>query len=140
MPDEVYDLDVVAAEVAKEPFRFRFGGQEWALSHLSDIDWRIVERADTGELAAVRQAVHAGLGCVHDRETAEHSDKAAEFDKLPQPLSAMTALFRRWLKHAGLREGESSASPDSSASTAGPSNRASRRATKSTTAKSLRAH
>lgn len=139
MSAEVYDLDAVAAEVAKEPFPFNYQGREWVLAHLSDVDWRLVEEADKGSITAIRAVIHAGFGCVHDGDNVEHSEQAREFDKRPQPISAMTALFNRWLAHAGLREGESPASPDSSGSTAGPSNRASRRATKSTSAGSSRA-
>ena len=116
---DVFDLDAVAAEATKEPFRFRFGGREWSLAHLSDIDWRVVARADTGDLDAVREAVSSGLG-----------DQFAEFDQLPQPISMMTVLFDRWLAHSGLAAGEQPASPTSSESTAGPSKRPSQRTTR----------
>src|SRR5690606_18290310 len=114
-----------AAEAAKEPFRFVFSGREWRLLHMSEIDWRVIERADSGNISAIREAFHAGFGCVHDGDTAIHSDihsdQATEFDRLHQGITAMTILFRRWAAHAGLAEGESQASPASSGSTAGPS-------------------
>jgi hypothetical protein len=126
---EVYDLDAVAAEIVREPFRFRYGGREWEFAHMADVDWRVISAADTGDMDAVKSAFRVALG-----------DQVKEFDKLPQPISVMNDLFGRWMAHSGLNEGESPASPVSSGSTAGPSNRASRRATKSTPAKSLRAN
>lgn len=110
---EVYDLDAVAAEVAKEPFRFRYRGQDWSLAHLSDVDWRVVSKADTGDLEAVHAALRAGLG----------DEQWTAWEQVPQPISAMTKLFDRWLHHSGLRAGESPASTDSFESTAGPSQR-----------------
>jgi hypothetical protein len=71
-------------------------------------------------MAAVRQAVRDGLG----------EGQYAEFEKLRQPISAMTALFDRWLSHSGLRPGEQQASPGSSESTAGPSKPHSQRTTR----------
>jgi hypothetical protein len=126
---EVYDLDAAAAEIIREPFRFRYGGREWEFAHMADVDWRVISDADTGDMDAVKKAFKIALG-----------DQAKEFDKLPQPISVMNNLFSRWLKHSGLNEGESLASLDSSGSTAGPSNRASRRATKPTPVKSSRAN
>jgi hypothetical protein len=108
---EVFDLDAVAAEATKEPLRFRFHGQDWTLAHMTGVDWRVIELANTGDLEAIRRAFRYGMG----------DEQADRFDELPQPIAAMTALFRRWLKHNGMTEGESSASPDSSESTAGPS-------------------
>jgi hypothetical protein len=139
---EEYDLDAAAAEVVRERLGFRYQGRSWSLAHIADVDWRVIEKADSGEIGTIREAFHAGFGCVHDgddKATWMHTPAALEFDELPQPISAMNALFDRWLRHGGLRKGESEASPDSSESAAGPSNRASRRATKSTTAKSSRA-
>ena len=116
---DVFDLDAAEAEAARSRFPFRYGGREWSLAHLADLDWRVVARADTGDMEAVREAVRDGLG----------ADQHAEFEQLRQPVSAMTALFDRWLTHSGLRPGESPASTDSSGSTAGPSKRPSRRTT-----------
>lgn len=168
---ELYDLDAAAAELEREPYQFTYKGETWTLRHLADVDWRLIEQADTGSIAAIREAIHAGFGCAHDKESEElpeeptptagtdpdaeldpdaeavepkprgrkHAEQAIRFDRLHQGLMLMNHLFDQWLKHAGLKPGESPASSDSSESTAGPSNRASRRATKSTPAKSSRA-
>lgn len=117
---EVFDLDAVAAEETKEPLRFTYLGQEWTLAHLTGVDWRVVEQANSGDIDAIRKAFRAGMG----------EEQADIFDKVPQPIAAMTALFRRWLDHNGLTEGESPASPASSGSTAGPSKRPSKRTTR----------
>lgn len=116
---DVFDLDAVAAEATKEPLRFIWHGQEWTLAHMTGVDWRIIELANTGDIEAIRRAFRYGMG----------DEQADRFDKLPQPIAAMTALFRQWVKHNGLTEGESAASPDSSESTARPSKPASRRTT-----------
>lgn len=117
---DVFDLDAVAAEETKEPLRFTWHGQEWTLAHMTGIDWRVIEQANTGDIDAIRKAVRYGMG----------DEQADRFDALPQPIAAMTALFRRWLDHNGLTEGESPASPSSSGSTAGPSRRPSQRTTR----------
>lgn len=117
---DVFDLDAVAAEETKEPLRFTWHGQEWTLAHMTGVDWRVIEQANNGDIDAIRRAFRAGMG----------EEQAARFDELPQPIAAMTALFRRWLDHNGLTEGESPASPDSSGSTAGPSKPASPRRTR----------
>lgn len=113
--DKPFDLDAVAAEATKEPLRFTYRGQEWTLAHMTGVDWRVVELANTGDIEAIRKAFRMGMG----------DEQADAFDDLPQPIAAMTALFNQWLKHNGLTEGESAASPDSSESTARPSKRAS---------------
>lgn len=126
-----FDLDAYAAEARRAPFTFRYGGRSWELAHMADVDWRVIERADQGEISAIREALHAGFGCVHEGDTAAvHTDQALAFDRLPQPLRIMNRLFDQWLKHAGLEPGESPASPDSSASTAGQSKRVSRHTTR----------
>lgn len=117
---EVFDLDAVAAEETKEPLRFRWQGREWTLAHMTGVDWRVVELANTGDMEAIRKAFRYGMG----------EEQYAEFEKVPQPIAAMTALFRQWLRHNGLTEGESEASPDSSGSTARQSTRPSQRTTR----------
>lgn len=120
MSDDVFDLDAVAAEATKEPLRFTYRGQEWTLAHMTGVDWRVIDLANTGDIEAIRKAFRYGMG----------EEQAARFDELPQPIAAMTSLFRRWLDHNGLTEGESPASPDSSGSTAGPSKQRSKRTTR----------
>ncbi|MGC4891089.1 hypothetical protein [Micromonospora sp. DT227] len=117
---EVFDLDAVAAEATHEPMRFTYQGREWTLAHMTGVDWRVVELANEGDLQAIRKAFRMGMG----------DEQADEFDELPQPIAAMTALFTRWLKFNGLTEGESAASPASSGSTAGPSKPPSQRTTR----------
>ncbi|MFE9955833.1 hypothetical protein [Micromonospora sp. NPDC005299] len=116
----MFDLDAVAAEETKAPLTFTWHGQEWTLAHMTGVDWRVVELANEGDVEAIRKAFRLAMG-------AEQADR---FDELPQPIAAMTALFKRWLDHNGTTEGESTASPDSSGSTAGPSKRPSKRTTR----------
>lgn len=114
MPDEdVFDLDDYIAENTKEPYRFKRGGQQFHLPHFSDIDWRVAEGAESGDVSALRRIFRLGLG----------DDQWAEFEKHPQPAGAIGELFRRWQKHAGLKPGESQGSSDSSQNTAEPSTR-----------------
>lgn len=120
MSEDVFDLDAVAAEATGAPLRFTYRGQEWTLAHMTGVDWRIIDAANEGDMEAIRKAFRYGMG----------EEQATRFDEVPQTIAAMTALFRRWLKHNGLTEGESEASPDSSASTARPSKPASRPATR----------
>jgi hypothetical protein len=124
--DDEFDLDAVAAETAKAPLRFRWQGRSWALKHRSQIDWRIVESAATGDVQAIREVFRLGLG----------DEQAERFDEIEQPMDAMTALFHRWNQHNGTSEGESSASDASSASTETQSRPASKRSTRSASATS----
>ncbi len=119
---EEYDLDAVAAEKAKQPLRFKWQDQSWTLKHKSQIDWRIVESASTGDVAAIREAFRLGMG----------AEQHARFEELEQPIDAMTALFNRWNQFNGTTQGESPASPASSAGTAKRSRPASKRSTTST--------
>lgn len=123
--DDVFDLDAYVTEHRQQPYRFRYGGQTWELPHSADIDWRVTEAADQGNIDAIRTLFQRGLG----------PDQWERFEQLPQPAAAMGELFRRWQAHAGVRPGESPASPDSSASTARPSTRRSAATTKSRSAK-----
>lgn len=122
MASEVFDLDAVAAEVVKEPMPFTWEGQQWTLAHMTGVDWRVMEMATAGDIEAMQKAFRYAMG----------PEQAKRFDKVPQPLAPMKELFKRWLRHNGSSEGESSASPDSSASTAGPSKPPSNSTTDST--------
>lgn len=115
-----FDLDAVAAEAEKDPYPFSWKGQRWVLKHASTIDLRTLEPADGGDLAAMRLAILSALG----------EEQAARFNTVPQDADAMAALFDRWTNHAGNAEGESPASPASSASTEPRSRPASRSTTR----------
>ncbi|MEU7843953.1 hypothetical protein AB0B39_23670 [Micromonospora sp. NPDC049114] len=110
---DVFDLDAYVAEHRKVPYRFRYGGQDFALPHAQDTDWRVMEVADQGDVEAIQTLFRRGLG----------PEQWERFDELPQPAGAMGELFRRWQAHSGTKPGESPASPGSSESTAGPSTR-----------------
>jgi hypothetical protein len=124
--DDEYDLDAVAAEAAKAPLRFRWQGQSWTLKHMSQIDWRIVELAQAGNLEAIRKAFEYGMG----------KEQAARFDQVEQDAEPMVKLFNRWTEHAGVTEGESSASATSSGATEKPSRPASARTTRASGSRS----
>jgi len=113
MSDDVFDLDAYVAEHRKDPYRFRYGGQDFELPHAQDTDWRVMEAADQGDVEAIRTLFRLGLG----------AEQWARFEQLPQPAGAMGELFRRWQAHSGTKPGESPASPSSSESTARPSKR-----------------
>ncbi|MGW3888886.1 hypothetical protein ACWD69_09365 [Micromonospora chokoriensis] len=112
MSDDVFDLDAYVQANRKPPFKFRFGGQSFEMpGSPQDIDWRVTEAADMGNVEAMRALFKRGLG----------KEQLQRFDDLQQPTGAMGELFRRWQAHAGIKPGELPASPDSSESTAGPS-------------------
>lgn len=98
-PSKVFDLDAVEAEAAGEPFEFVFAGRTWTLPHLHDIDRKLLNAADQGDIAAMREAFRTGLG-----------DDYTEFDAQPMKLRSLDALFRAWTEHSGLNPGESQAS------------------------------
>lgn len=113
MPDDVFDLDAYVAEHRKDPYKFRYGGQDFELPHAQDTDWRVLEVADQGDVEAIQTLFRRGMG----------PEQWQRFEELPQPAGAMGELFRRWQAHAGTKSGESPASPSSSGSTARPSKR-----------------
>lgn len=94
-----FDLDAVEAEASGEPFEFTFGGRTYTLPHLKDIDRRVLDAADQGDIAAMKEAFRTGLGSDY-----------AEFDAKPMKLGSLDALFRAWTEHSGLTPGESRAS------------------------------
>lgn len=98
-PAKVFDLDAVEAEAAGEPFSFVFGGRTYTLPHLHDIDRKLLNTADQGDIAAMREAFKTGLG-----------DDYEEFEAQPMKLRSLEALFRAWTEHSGLQPGESQAS------------------------------
>ncbi|MGW1059358.1 hypothetical protein [Micromonospora rubida] len=126
---DVFDLDAYVAEHRKDPYPFRYGGQDFELPHAADTDWRVTEAADQGDVEAIRTLFRRGFG----------PEQWERFEALPQPAGAMGELFRRWQAHAGVKPGESPASPSSSASTARPSTRRSAGTTARRSAGSSRA-
>ena len=126
VPDDEFDLDAVAAEAAKAPLRFKWQGQSWTLKHMSQIDWRIIELAQEGNLDAIQKAFKYGMG----------TEQAARFEEVEQDAEPMVKLFQRWTEHAGVTEGESSASAGSSGATEKPSRPASARTTRASGSRS----
>jgi hypothetical protein len=124
--DDEFDLDAVAAEAAKAPLRFKWKGEHWHLKHMSQIDWRIVELAQAGDLEAIRKAFEYGMG----------KEQAGRFEQVEQDAEPMVKLFARWTEHAGVSEGESSASAGSSGATEKPSRPASARTTRASGSRS----
>lgn len=116
MTDDVFDLDALAAEARGEPFRFRFGGDDYEMP--PNVDIRAALAANEGRIL---DAFSILLGAEQwqrmlDSESTLDSDL---FDKLMQAYYA----------HIGTSVGESRASSSSSKSTAGPSRRTSKRST-----------
>lgn len=94
-----FDLDAVEAEAAGEPFPFTFGGHEYVLPHVQDVDRKVLLAADQGEKAAMDELFKTGLGDDYER-----------FNAQPMKLRSLEALFRAWLEHSGLEPGELGAS------------------------------
>jgi hypothetical protein len=120
LDDDEFDLDAAAAESAKAPLRFRWKGESWSMKHMSSVDWRIIEAANSGEFTLIRKAFSAAMG----------KEQFERWEEVDQDLDAVTMLFTRWREHAGVTEGESPASADSSASSEKPSRPASQRTTR----------
>lgn len=107
---EVFDLDAAVAERTVGPYLFKFRGRldesrEWSLRPMQELDLDVVERADSGDLAAVRAAISDAM----DAEQFAEFKQAGGFT-----LGPLDVLFRQWLEHCGLEPGKSeSAAPSS---------------------------
>jgi hypothetical protein len=119
MPD-VFDLDALAAEEEGEPFRFTFGGQEFAATAFDPRALTAFAAGDT--VTAFRRM----LG----------TEQAARFEAIDEPLTMgrLKALVTAWSEHFGLAEGEAKASSRSSKGTGRPSKRTSNGPTASVSA------
>lgn len=97
-----FDLDTLEAERRHETFTFTFGGREFTLPHMRDIDRKLMRQVDEGSHWAAEEALKIGLGEQYDA-----------FEELPLSLFGLNELFKAWLEHSGMREGESQASTGS---------------------------
>jgi len=97
-----FDLDALAAESVGERFRFIYGGREWSIPLVEDIDKRLLDRMAEAPDAVAREAFQLAFG-----------DEWAEFDQLPMSLRTLNALLEEWSRHSGLELGEGLASPRS---------------------------
>lgn len=102
------DLDAYQAEARKEPFRFRLGGAEFELPHMSDMDWQVAIGDDGIEAPTGHELLRKAIG-----------DRWDEFVGLKLTAGGYSELQRRWHKHSGIDLGEDAASPGSSDGTAG---------------------
>ncbi|WP_431728576.1 hypothetical protein [Verrucosispora sp. TAA-831] len=99
-----FDLDAAYAAEQRDLFRFRWRGEWWTVPHLGDItDWRLIAKADSMDMEAMRTLLTKGLG-----------DQAERFGAVDQYAPAMMKLFDRWLLHSGMAPGEAPGSDDSS--------------------------
>lgn len=114
----MFDLDAAVAETAGEPFVFTWGGQEFTLPPLLSMDIQVqlglvaeIEKLDESnvEPAALLKIVKMVLG----EDTLDRMGAVR-----PVGAAALMALIQQWMAHQGAALGKSSASPDSSASTA----------------------
>lgn len=97
---EVFDLDAIANEATGEPFRFRFGGEDYELP--PNIDMRVVAAMQSGRLDdALRQMLNTEQWARIQASTAVLNSQV------------LLALFERYSKHSGLSVGESSGSTSS---------------------------
>jgi hypothetical protein len=105
---EVFDLDALARESAGEPFRFRFGGDDYELP--ASIDVRAVALLEKGQL-------HDFMSTLLGSEQWQRMlASPATFDN-----RVFEALIEGYGAHLGMELGKSSGSTGSSASTAAPS-------------------
>jgi hypothetical protein len=101
--DGVFDLDAVIAETTNEPFTFVFAGRKWTIPHMGELDvWPLVAEAEKGDLQAARAVFEAAFG-----------DEWAEFRAIPMKQHAFNKLLDRYMRHAGVKLGESRASTSS---------------------------
>lgn len=121
------DLDAVYAEIRKEPYVFTWAGREWALPHLSDLDFRVQLKIENAESLDVNELI-ALFGEMFG------PDQATAWADVPVPTPVLYLLFERWLNHSGAKPGEDSASSSSSKSTG----KSSRRTSGATTASASR--
>jgi hypothetical protein len=126
VPDDEFDLDAVAAEAAKAPLNFRWQGESWTLKHMSQIDWRVLEAAQSGDLSAIRKAFEYGMG----------KEQAARFELVDQDATPMVKLFSAGPSTPVSPRGNPRPRPDSSASTEQPSRPASARTTRASGSRS----
>lgn len=96
--DDLLDLDVLQAEADFVSFPFRLDGELHELTHVRMLSTEQALLMESGGAATVMVEV-AG------------EDLGGRLMKLPN--HAMEALLERWLKHAGLKPGESPASTGS---------------------------
>ena len=100
MTDNVFDFDALAAEETGEPFRFRFGGEDYELP--SRIDVRAVAAMAAGRMDdSLRMLLGADQWTRLQASPAVFNDHTFE------------ALLDRYLAHEGTTMGESSASTSS---------------------------
>ena len=101
---EPFDLDAYLGG----PFTFTFDGQEYSLP--PDVSWKASDLLASGD---PKGALRELLG----------EEQWQRLDASPKSFGprSFTGLVDRYMKHLGLSEGESEASPPSSANTAGPS-------------------
>lgn len=113
----VDDLDAAYAEIRKAAYDFQFAGRSWSLPHLSDLDYRLMNRIEsyttltTAELEGLFEEI---LG-----------DQAGQWQQTQVPTPVLFMVFERWIKHSGGELGEDSASNASSANTGRRSRRTS---------------
>lgn len=98
-PKAPFDLDAVEAQASNDPFPFTFGGRDYTLPHVQDVDRKVLLSADQGDIAAMTALFEVGLGDDYD-----------QFNAQPMKLRTLEALFKAWLAHCGLEPGELQAS------------------------------
>ena len=111
-PDEFFDLDAAANEqrAKRKPWNVLHRGQRFTMGNAFNLDLELLERAENGDISAVREALTLGLGDQYDA-----------FRTLGLDLTEITILFEKWIERSGATPGESVASSDSSESTERPS-------------------
>lgn len=113
-----FDLDAFIAEAADKPFTFTFDGQRYELP--SDPDFFVITNFVNGNLLTAFR-----------RLMGDEQFKRMDASAKPFGAKALTELFDRYMKFAGLSLGKSPASSRSSRGTGRSSNRTSAATTRS---------
>lgn len=108
---DVLDLDALDGEA--KPFPFIMGGEKFELCDLNDLDIRVVNAADSGDVEAIKNAIRYGLGDTPDedmvdgQEVDEDAREAWEmFNANRLTIRKADRLFRAWLANSTLEQGE----------------------------------
>lgn len=106
-----FSLDVLADEDERAPFEFELAGRVWRVPHIADLELGQQYALDAGQLAFAVRQIGPRVRRVEDDGT-EVPDPEGLTECLLHLRPGKTGkLFAAWLAHAGLKPGESGASP-----------------------------
>lgn len=130
----MFDLDAIADEEERVPFEFTLNGAVWRVPHVADLEVGQQMAIDAGELAFAVRRIGDRVRRLGEFDDDGNEVETPDPDGLAEALLGLRPaktgkLLAAWLAHGALKPGESAASPLSSARTARPLTRTSRRST-----------